>query len=188
MAQDLTIRRGETFNYTLRWMCEPIRYIAISNVSDTLPIKLTCINHGIDTGTPVTVINGKAKTQTTIVEDVKAIALDTNTIQLDTDEVGIKAFSKADYVRTYTYVNLRGMKARCYFKKAVGSPILFELTTENGRIAIDETNNTITLTINALDTEQIAFDSAKYDLELVQGDTVVRLVEGDISVEGEITV
>lgn len=188
MAQNLTIRRGETFNYTLRWMCDPVRYIPISKISDSLPIVLTCKDHGIFTGTPVTVINGKAKTQSTIVENATAIAIDTDTIQLDTDEAGIKAFSKADYVRTYTYVNLRGMTGRCYFKKAVGSPILFELTTENGRIAIDETNNAITLTINALDTEQIAFDSAKYDLELVSGGTVVRLVEGNVSVEGEITV
>ena len=188
MAQNLTIRKGETFNYTLRWMCDPIRYIPISKVSETLPITLTCKDHGLETSTPVTVINGKAKTQTTIVEDVAVIVVDKDTIQLDTDEAGIKAFSKADYVRTYTYVKLAGMSARCYFKQAIGSPILFELTTENGRIFLDETGNTITLTISALDTEQISFDSAKYDLELVQGDTVVRLIEGDVSVEGEITV
>lgn len=189
MAQNLTIRRGETFNYCVQWMSEPFRFIAIKNVSSTMPVTLTVDKHGLTTGTPVDVIRANAKTQETILESAKVIVVDENTLQIDDETTGLKAYTKADYLRVHTYVKLGGMKARCYFKKAIGAPILFEMTTENGRIYIDENTNLITLNIPAKVTEAIEFDSAKYDLELVQDNYfVTRLMEGDITVEGEITV
>lgn len=188
MGQNLTIRRGESFYFTMYWMCEPLRFIPIQKVNDTLPLIITAANHGILTGTPVTLIKGSSITQEVIAENICAVQVDANTVQLDTDELGLKALRKADYLRTYTYVDLSGMKARCYFKKAIGEPILFEATTENGRLNVDAFNNLITFSISAKDTEKLSFDSAKYDLEVVQQNYVVRLIEGDVTVEGEITV
>lgn len=188
MAVNLTIRRGETFNYTFRWMCEPLRFIHIDKVSTTMPIIVTATNHNLLTGTPVDLVKVTGKTQDTVAESLKVIYVDDSTIQLDTDEVGLKAFKNADYLRCYSYVNLTNLTARCYFKQKAGSPILFELTTENGRIVVDEDEHLITMTIPARVTAALGFNKGKYDLELVQGNTVVRIIEGDFTVENEITV
>lgn len=188
MAVNLTIRRGETFNYTLRWMCEPLRFIYIEDVAPTMPLTLTVPGHRLMTGTPVDLVKVTGKTQDVAAENVKVIVIDDKTVQLDSDTIGLKLFKNADYMRVYTYVQLTGLTARCYFKSKVGGVILFEMTTENGRIIVDEDNLLITLTIPADVTESLEFKKAKYDLELVQENYVVRLIEGSVTVEDEITV
>lgn len=188
MAVNLTIRKGETFNYTFRWMCEPLRFIHIDRVSQTMPIVITAPNHKLLSNTPVDLVKVSGKTQDVVAQGLKVIYVDENTIQLDTDEIGLKAFKNAEYLRSYSYVNLTNFTARCYFKQKAGSEILFELTTENGRVVIDEDEHLITLTIPARTTAALDFKKGKYDLELVLGNKVSRIIEGDFTVIDEITV
>lgn len=188
MAVNLTIRKGETFNYSLRWMCEPLRFIYIQDVAPTMPLTLTVPGHRLKTGTPVDLVKVTGKTQDVAAENVKVIVIDDKTVQLDSDEIGLKLFKNADYMRVYTYVDLTGLTARCYFKQKVGGDILFEMTTENGRIEVDEENLFISMNIPADVTEKLTFKKAKYDLELVQSNYVIRIIEGEVTVEDEITV
>ena len=78
------------------------------------------------------------------------------------------------------------MMARVNFTDA--SPI-FELTTENGGIALGGAAGTITLTISATDTA--AFDAqvhGVYDLELIDSSSVVtRLIRGNVKFDREVT-
>lgn len=65
------------------------------------------------------------------------------------------------------------------------STIIISLTTENGRIAL--LDNKITLFITADDTTLLAQGTYKYDLEIVTGTEVTRLVQGDFKVSPEVT-
>lgn len=65
------------------------------------------------------------------------------------------------------------------------STIIISLTTENGRIVL--LNNKITLSITADDTTLLAQGTYKYDLEIVTGTEVTRLVQGDFKVSPEVT-
>lgn len=69
---------------------------------------------------------------------------------------------------------------------------LLRLTTENGRIAIDTSGKTITLTVSAADTALMTWKRGEYDLEMVSADVVpvVKSLFGEIgkaSVGKEVT-
>jgi len=70
-----------------------------------------------------------------------------------------------------------------------GDP-LFEIDLDAG-ITLANTNLNLVLTLTAAQTAALAFNSGKYDLELVTGATppvVDKLLYGDVTVTGEITI
>jgi hypothetical protein len=83
--------------------------------------------------------------------------------------------------------NLSGYTGRMQLRasKTAANPAL-ELTTENGRISINGNAGQINLTISATDTAALS-GSGVYDLELVNGEIVERLVEGTYTVSAEVT-
>lgn len=99
------------------------------------------------------------------------------------------------FVRKFTWtdenevpVDLTGFTARMHIRTAVtaASPSL-ELTTTNGRIVLNPTLGTITLQITAADTAALVAKRYVYDLELVSGATVTRLLQGGFTVSPEVT-
>lgn len=83
--------------------------------------------------------------------------------------------------------DLTGMTARMQLRRTYNSPEpLISLTTENGRIVFDPFIGKITLKIAATDTATLT-GSGVYDLELVDGSTVNRILEGSYSICAEVT-
>jgi tRNA threonylcarbamoyladenosine modification (KEOPS) complex Pcc1 subunit len=84
-------------------------------------------------------------------------------------------------------INLTGMTARMQLRRQYNSPTaLLSLTTENNRITIDGTLGKITLNISATDTASL-IGSGVYDLELINGSVVNRILEGSYKVCAEAT-
>jgi adenine-specific DNA-methyltransferase len=84
-------------------------------------------------------------------------------------------------------VDMTGMTARMQLRRTYNSPSpLISLTTENGRIAINVAQGSITLNITAADTTMLT-GSGVYDLELVNSTVVNRILEGSYSVCAEVT-
>lgn len=84
-------------------------------------------------------------------------------------------------------VDLTGYSARMHLRKAdhVGN-IEIELTTENGRIVIDGARGQIVLNIAAVDTQDLTA-SGVYDLEVVLGAVVHRIMQGAYTISPEVT-
>ena len=61
------------------------------------------------------------------------------------------------------------------------SPII-TLTVANGRIALGGSAGTVTLTITATDTAALTAGDGVYDLELTNGSTIYRILEGTYTV------
>lgn len=100
----------------------------------------------------------------------------------------------ATFNRVITYkdpdgdpINLTDMEARMQIRPTYGGDVIHELTTDDGGIALGGAAGTITLNIDADDTETFDFDTALYDLELVNADEVTRLLEGTIVLSKEVT-
>lgn len=84
-------------------------------------------------------------------------------------------------------IDLTGMTARMQLRRQFNSPdALLNMTTENGRISLSGTSGTITLNISATDTASLT-GSGVYDLELVNGPVVNRILEGSYSICPEVT-
>lgn len=89
---------------------------------------------------------------------------------------------------TNALVNLTGYTARMMIREAIDSTSAFvTLTTENGGIALGGAAGTITLAISATATAAITQSQGVYDLELVSGSTVTRLLEGAVTISKEVT-
>lgn len=86
-------------------------------------------------------------------------------------------------------IDLTGYTARMQVREELeDAATLIELTTENGRITLNDEVGLIELHIAADDTEALDFDSAVYDLELVDGEGgVIRLIEGRVTLQREVT-
>jgi hypothetical protein len=99
----------------------------------------------------------------------------------------------ATFIREITVVNAdntvpdyNSSTARMQVRPTIESTtIIIELTTENGRITL--LDNKITLNITAEDTTDLIQGVYKYDLEIVTGTEVTRLVQGDFKVSPEVT-
>ncbi len=90
-----------------------------------------------------------------------------------------------------TPVDLSGYTARMQIREFKESAdVIVELTTGNGRITLGGALGTIALEISAEDTEDLVFPESLtgvYDLELVNGTTVTRLLEGTVYYNLEVT-
>lgn len=85
-------------------------------------------------------------------------------------------------------VNLTGYTARMMIRESVDASSAFiTLTTENGGITLGGAAGTITLSISATATAAITQSQGVYDLELVVGSIVTRLLEGSVAISKEVT-
>jgi len=101
----------------------------------------------------------------------------------------------ATFSRVLTYrdstdalINLTGYTARLQMRESVDSTTTFiSLTTENGGITLGGALGTITLAITATASAAITVSQGVYDLELINGATITRLVEGSVIINKEVT-
>jgi hypothetical protein len=194
---DLEIEQGATFERTLRWECAPIVYRPITAATQTAPCRLTVPQHGVpdDWRVAITGIKGmvqlNARNRVLRASDYfNATVIDADTIELnEVDAQGFGAYVGGGTLQYMTPHDLAGYTARMQIRAAIGaSDVLLELTTENGRIAIDDAAKRIDLVVAAADTAAITWAGAVYDLELVSpGGEVLRPIFGKVTVSDEVT-
>lgn len=101
----------------------------------------------------------------------------------------------ATYSQVFTWkdsngdaVSLVGWTARMQVRRRVPSTgTIVDLTTENGGISLGGVAGTITTTIAATATDDLPTGEHVYDLELINGSTVERLIMGTFTVRGEVS-
>jgi hypothetical protein len=87
-----------------------------------------------------------------------------------------------------TPVDLTGYSAQMDVRTSkTAETAVVELTTINGRITLGGATGEITLMIPATITATLDPAAYVYDLELIQGVTVYRILEGTFVVDGEVT-
>jgi hypothetical protein len=85
-------------------------------------------------------------------------------------------------------VNLTNYTARMQVRAtASAASTLISLTSSGGDITLGGTAGTINITISATATAGVAAGCYVYDLELVDGTTVYRILQGDFTVDAEVT-
>ena len=88
----------------------------------------------------------------------------------------------------YIPVPMPGYSALMQVRRNSGTDLVIELSSDNGRITIDETNGIMDLFISAADTTTLPPGIFRYDLKLTDvNGFVTRFIEGSFEVVGEIT-
>jgi hypothetical protein len=194
--QDFTIYLGKTFSQILRWESTPVLYKAISGISQTAPCAVTAVAHGLPDGWRVAVVSVKGMTQLNATSEppkdkdyYQAVVVDSDTIHLSgVNASEYKAYVSGGYLRFNTPVDLSGFTARMSIKDKVGGTEILSLTTENGRIILDNSAKTITLQVASSDTGAVLAKKGVYDLELESSTGVVTgLIHGSVVFVPEVT-
>ena len=85
-------------------------------------------------------------------------------------------------------IDLTAYTARMQVRATASSAsTLLSLTSGDGDITLGGIAGTITITISATATAAVAAGCYVYDLELVDGSTVYRILQGDFTVDAEVT-
>lgn len=86
-------------------------------------------------------------------------------------------------------INLTGYTARMQVRRKHSSadPALLSFTTEDGSITLGGSAGTVTVVGLATLTDDLTIKSGVYDLELVNGAEVTRLIEGAVTITPEVT-
>lgn len=107
----------------------------------------------------------------------------------------ITIYQGASFAQTLTWqdengapVNLTTYTARLMARSSVDATDAFiTLTTENAGITLGGAAGTIALSLTAAQTSVLEKTSGVYDLELVVGTQVIRLLQGNLLVSREVT-
>ena len=85
-------------------------------------------------------------------------------------------------------INLTSFTARMQVRSDYqSSTVVLDLTTENGGITLGGAAGTITVNVSATAMAAIPSGTYVYDLEMVLGSVVTRLVQGSFAVNVEVT-
>jgi hypothetical protein len=188
---DITLQQGATFSRTYRWGTRPYVYKTISAVAKAAPVRLTVTAHGLKDGWRVAVSNVagmtelNAQNEPPLDNEYHAVTVvDANTIELN-EIVSLgytAATANTGVVRYLTPVDLKIRRT------ASSADTLVSLTSEDGDITLDATENTITVEISPATSAALSFSEAVFQLELVAGDgTVTRLDSGRVKFSREVT-
>lgn len=86
-----------------------------------------------------------------------------------------------------TAINLTGYTARMMVRQSFQSEVIHTLTTENGGITITGVTGEIDLLITATDTDAFNPIIGVYDLEIISGAEVDRIMQGQVYITENVT-
>jgi len=117
--------------------------------------------------------------------------------QLPIAEADIVIFQGATLNQTLFYevgepptpVDLSGYSAKMHIRsKPESKALILELSTDNGRIVLNEATGSIRLLVSASDTENLSVcDKAVYDLEITTGSITTRILQGNVIISPSVT-
>lgn len=186
---NLKIYQGSTFIKVLRWENSTKVYVPITNISKTAPVVITADSHGLPAGWRTKIINVLGMKEINSEEYVIASEVTNNTVTINSiNAASYSAYTSSGILEYNAPVDIAGYTARMQIREKLSSPVVLEtLTTENGKIVLDNTKKTITLVLSATTTAGYIFKTGVYSLELEKDGIVVPLIYGTVSVEQEIT-
>lgn len=185
------IIQGSTFDQVLRWESGIKAYKTITSVSQTAPVTVFSVAHGLPVGwrTRVTNVAGMKEINSSADQYYVVTAKTDDSVTFNAvNSLGYTPYVSGGVLEYNEPVDLSGYTARMQIRaKLEDSAVIKELTTENSGIIINNTFKTIQLYISAADTALFTFQSAVYSLELVKDITVIPFATGNLSLIKEVT-
>lgn len=195
-AYNFIIRQGKTFYAELRWETEQIVYKTITAMSQTAPIELEVIGHGLTDGWRAAITNAKgmvelnAEANNVQVADYHEVTVtDADNLTINKiNATGFKPYVSGGVLQYNSPGPLAGADVRMTIRDKVGGVELLTLTAANSRVNINTAAKRIELTISAEDTAALLWKNGVYDIEVEDASGRVDLLQyGKVVVEKEIT-
>ena len=204
---DINLIAGKSLALPLQWMSDEFSYRPISAISlADGPPRITSVGHGVPPDWPVAITRVVGMRQINAQNNppsdsdyIKAKKISADVIELNSvDATGYGAYDSGGFIQYRAPIDLTGFKARLQIRERKGgATLLFEMTTENGLIDIDNTKKLITLYFDSEDFDALTWTKGYYELELYQDVTrtvgtvtktteeVTQIAEGKIAISKE---
>ena len=184
------IYQGSTFKEVLRWETSSKTYKVITGITKAAPIVITAVGHGAPVGwrAKVTdVVGMKEINSADTYHTVTGSTTDTVTFNA-VNSSSYTAYTSGGVLEYNTPRSLSGVTARMQIRASLADTVVIEsLTTENGKLLIDDSLKTITVLLSATTTAAYEFSAAVYSLELIDGTEVIPFIYGNLTLVKEIT-
>lgn len=189
---DLTIKQGETFSKALSWFGGGKVCKVIEDLTSGCPVSINITAHGIPNGSDMPVfidhVGGATRVNTKPNSPIIATFIDVDNFFVDADTVGQTYTANTGLVTYFAPTNLTGYSARMDIRGSIDDTAVIVSLVSPADITLEALLGKITIVIAAAVTALFTFDTAVYDLELIDGTGVVtRLVEGEIELCKEVT-
>lgn len=193
---DFEIKQGATFNPVLTYQQPQFSVKTITGITKSGQAIVTAASHGVATDGLVWIvgvsgmdqINHRADKLQNPATGYLAYYVDGNTLRLNVDTSRFQAYTSGGELLYHPPYDLTGYTARMSIREDIDSAsAVLSLTTENGGIALGGALGTISLLATEAQTAALTILTGVYDLELVYGSTVTRLLSGIIVVSQEVT-
>lgn len=175
------IYQGGTFKQILRWESGTKTYVPITNITKSAPVSITVPDHNIPPGWRVKVLNaGGMKEINNTDTYYQATVLTENLIELNSVvSLNYTAYTTGGVIEYNLPVNLSGYTAKLTLADSINSTTpIYETSTANGGVVIDNISNTITINIPASVTKNFTFSKAVYELNLQLGTEIIPFATG----------
>ena len=187
---NLKVYQGSTFVETIRWESSLKDYVPITNISKSAPLVVTTAGHTIPANwrVKITVTNGMKEISNAI-DYLTVTSVTGNTLTFNSiNSISYTTYVSGGMIEYNVPIDLANTTARMQIReKSSSSVVIDELTTANGKLVIDNALKEIRILVPATVTAAYNFTSAAYNLEIVQGSTVIPLLFGSVTLEREIT-
>ena len=134
----LEFTRGKTFGpLVIRWETNAIIYKQISAITQTAPVRMTVVSHGIPNGWRAVVSGVKGMTEMNVADQTRirdddyhqVTVIDANTVEFnDVNASAFKAYTSGGYLQYNTPADLTGYTARMAIKAKAGESNLLKCT------------------------------------------------------------
>lgn len=184
------IYQGSTFKEVLRWESDTKVYAPITGVTKAAPMVITAPAHTLPVGWRFKVTNVLGMKEVNSSDSyLTATSTATDTITVNAvNSIAYTDYTSGGVVEYNQPNNLFGVTARMQVREKLASTtVLEELTTENGKIVIDNVLKTITILLTDTLTTAYTFSTAVYSMELTVSGEVIPFIYGDIALIKEIT-
>lgn len=178
----INIIKGSTYKDTIRWASSECVFVS-ATLNVGAPATFTVVDHELVDGWQVNILHSDFINPN---DSFPISVIDSTTLSIKC--LDATKFMPGNVVIKYNKpVDLSGYEARMQFRDSYDSPVLLELTSQNGDIVIDDINKTIVRTIKASETEIIDWTKAIFDMEMFSGDYVIKIDSGKAKISREVT-
>lgn len=142
-----TVRKGETFIERLRWGVAPFRYVAISAITQPIPLRMTVTDHQLPDRWPVIIV-GHPSFSSAKVRSVTVV--DANTVEFQIDGSALGAYAGGAFLVSPTPMNMSGYAARMDIKENKTDLVpLLSLASGGQGIIVDDNDKFIEISLTA---------------------------------------
>jgi hypothetical protein len=186
------IYQGSTFQETYRWESETKVYVPISAIAKSAPCVITTTSaHTLPIGWRFKVAGGGMK-ELYPTSDTYHIATGTTSTSVTVNQINslaYTAYTSGGVIEYNQPVDLANYSARMQIRETVDSPtIIYEASTANTQITLNNTSKTITITILGNQTQLFSFSTAVYSVELFDSaNNVLSFLVGNLTLVPEVT-